>query len=108
MQGMHVFQPQARTAIDLESFVEDGHFLRKVHRVLQLSFVRELTASGYAAGTGGASEPNLSDSAAGPSRAVSARGPESWTGSRLACWKVTYQLASMEELLLLGAYPRGT
>ena len=52
MQGMHVFQPQARTAIDLESFVEDGHFLRKVHRVLQLSFVRELTASSYAAGHG--------------------------------------------------------
>jgi transposase len=49
---MHVFQPQARTAIDLESFVEDGHFLRKVHRVLQLSFVRELTASCYAAGHG--------------------------------------------------------
>ena len=52
MQGMHIFQPQARTAIDLESFVEEGHFLRKVHRVLQLSFVRELTAACYAAGHG--------------------------------------------------------
>ena len=52
MQGMHVFQPQAKTAIDLESFVEEGHFLRKVHRVLQLSFVRELTAACYAAGQG--------------------------------------------------------
>lgn len=38
--------------MDLESFVEKGHFLRKVHRVLQLSFVRELTASCYAAGLG--------------------------------------------------------
>lgn len=52
MQGMHVFQPQARTAIDLEFFVEDGHFLRKIHRVLQLSFVREITASCYAVGHG--------------------------------------------------------
>jgi transposase len=52
MQGMHVFQSQARTAIDLESFVEEGHFLRKVHRVLQLSFVRELTTACYAAGHG--------------------------------------------------------
>ena len=52
MQGMHVFQPQVRTAIDLESFVEASHFLRKVHRVLQLSFVRELTAACYAPGRG--------------------------------------------------------
>ena len=52
MQGTHVFDPQARTAIDLESFVADDHFLRKVHRVLEISFVRELTASCYAAGLG--------------------------------------------------------
>ena len=52
MQGMHVFRSQARTAIDLESFVEAGHFLRKVHRILQISFVRELTAACYAAGHG--------------------------------------------------------
>src|SRR5271157_3613520 len=52
MPGIHVFQPQARTAIDLESFVEDDHLLRKVHRVLQLSFVRVLTAACYAVGQG--------------------------------------------------------
>jgi hypothetical protein len=52
MQGTHVFDPRARTAIDLESFVEEGHLLRKVHRILQLSFVRELTAASYASGMG--------------------------------------------------------
>ena len=49
MQGMHVFRPQARTVIDLESFVAKDHLLRKVDRVLDLSFVRDLTASCYGA-----------------------------------------------------------
>jgi transposase len=52
MQATHAFDPQARTAIDLDSFVADDHFLRKVHRVLEMSFVRELVASCYAAGLG--------------------------------------------------------
>ena len=52
MQGMHVFNPQARTVIDLESFVAKDHLLRKVDRVLDLSFVRDLTASCYASGLG--------------------------------------------------------
>jgi transposase len=52
MQGMHVFNPQARTVIDLESFVAEDHLLRRVDRVLDLSFVRELTASCYAPGLG--------------------------------------------------------
>jgi transposase len=52
MQGTHVFNPKARTVIDLESFVEEGHLLRKVNGVLEISFVRELTASCYAGGLG--------------------------------------------------------
>ncbi len=52
MQGKHDFLPETRTAIDLESFISDDHFLRKVDRVLELSFVRELTASCYVAGQG--------------------------------------------------------
>jgi transposase len=52
MQGLHVFDPQARTIIDLESFVHDDHFLRKVDRVLESAFVRELTAACYASGRG--------------------------------------------------------
>src|SRR5271170_3487617 len=52
MQGLHVFDPQARTIIDLESFVHHDHFLRKVDRVLESAFVRDLTAACYAAGRG--------------------------------------------------------
>ena len=52
MQGLHVFDPQATTIIDLESFVHHDHFLRKVDRVLESAFVRELTAARYAAGRG--------------------------------------------------------
>ena len=52
MQGVHVFQSQTRTEIDLESFVEDNHLLRRVDRILDTSFVRELTASCYASGLG--------------------------------------------------------
>ncbi len=47
MQGVHAFDPKAKTAIDLESAVAKDHLLRRVDRVLQLSFVRELTASCY-------------------------------------------------------------
>ena len=44
MQGVHAFDPSAKTAIHLESFVSQDHFLRRVDRELELSFVRELTA----------------------------------------------------------------
>ena len=52
MQGVHVFESQAKTAIDLESFVAKDHFLRQIDRVLDLKFVRELTAARYADGQG--------------------------------------------------------
>jgi transposase len=52
MQGTHVFQPRTETAIDLESFIAEDHFLRKVDRVLELSFVRDITAACYAVGMG--------------------------------------------------------
>ncbi len=52
MQGVHAFEPKAKTSIDLESFVAEEHFLRRVDRVLNLSFVRELTAPRYAAQQG--------------------------------------------------------
>jgi hypothetical protein len=47
------------------------------------------------------------NSAEGLSSVETARGAESWTGNRLAYWKVTHHLASMGGLLLLGAYPSG-
>ncbi len=52
MQGKHVFQPRTGTVIDLESFIAEDHFLRKVDRVLEMSFVRDITASCYASGMG--------------------------------------------------------
>jgi transposase len=52
MQGKHVFQPRTRTVIDLESFIAEDHFLRRVNRVLEISFVRDLTAACYAVGMG--------------------------------------------------------
>ena len=52
MQGVHAFDPKAKTSIDLESFVAEDHFLRRIDRVLDLSFIRELTAARYADGQG--------------------------------------------------------
>jgi transposase len=52
MQGLHSFDPLAETVICLESFVPKGHLLRKVDRVVNLSFVRKLTAPCYAEGLG--------------------------------------------------------
>ena len=52
MQGRHAFEPGSRKTIDLESFVSDDHYLRKVDRVLELSFVVELTAECYSSGQG--------------------------------------------------------
>jgi transposase len=52
MQGMHAFEPKAKASIDLESFVAEDHFLRQIDRVLDLKFVRELTAARYADGQG--------------------------------------------------------
>ena len=52
MQGRHAFEPGSRRTIDLESFVDDGHYLRKVDRVLELSFVADLTAECYSSDQG--------------------------------------------------------
>jgi transposase len=52
MQGVHAFDPKTKTVIDLESFVAQDHLLRRVDRILELSFVRELTAACYADGRG--------------------------------------------------------
>jgi transposase len=52
MQGRHAFEPKSRKTIDLESFVASDHYLRQVDRVLELSFVGELTAACYSRGKG--------------------------------------------------------
>ena len=51
MQGIHVFDRQAKTVIDLESFVKQDHFPRKIDRALDTAFVRELTAACYGDGS---------------------------------------------------------
>jgi transposase len=52
MQGVQAFDPKAKASIDLDSFVAADHFLRQIDRVLDLSFVRELTAACYTDGKG--------------------------------------------------------
>ena len=52
MQGVQAFEPTAQASIDLESFVAEDHLLRQIDRVLDLKFVRELTAARYADGQG--------------------------------------------------------
>jgi transposase len=52
MQGVHAFEPKTKANIDLESFVAEDHFLRRINRVLDLSFIRELTTARYSDGQG--------------------------------------------------------
>jgi transposase len=52
MQGMHAFEPNSKSNIDLESFIAQDHFLRRIDSILNLSFLRELTAVRYAEGQG--------------------------------------------------------
>lgn len=47
MQGVHTFRPEAEVAVSLEAFIASDHLLRKVDRVLELAFVRDLTAQCY-------------------------------------------------------------
>lgn len=48
MQGQHAFNPHARMILDLEAFVVPDHFLRRVNRVMDFTFIRALTAPCYA------------------------------------------------------------
>lgn len=52
MQGKQFFDSREKVEIDLESFVPQDHPLRRVNRVLDLSFLRELTTHCYADGLG--------------------------------------------------------
>lgn len=47
MQGRHEHQPQLFSAIDIESLIPKSHLLRRVDRVLDLSFLAALTAPLY-------------------------------------------------------------
>lgn len=47
MQGHHEFQPELFSQIDFEALIPRGHLLRRIDRVLDLSFLKELTAPLY-------------------------------------------------------------
>ena len=47
MQGRHEYQPQLFSAIDIESLIPKSHLLRRIERVLDLSFLPSLTAPLY-------------------------------------------------------------
>ena len=44
MQGLHIYQPQPVQYVDIEALISKNHILRKIDKLLDLSFVRELTA----------------------------------------------------------------
>jgi transposase len=52
MQGRHEFQPELFSTIDFENLIPKGHLLRKIDKVLDLSFLPELTAPLYSQSQG--------------------------------------------------------
>jgi transposase len=52
MQGRHEYQPELFSAVDVESLIPRTHLLRRIDRVLDLSFLPELTAPLYSQGQG--------------------------------------------------------
>ncbi|MGZ3772220.1 MAG: transposase [Bdellovibrio sp.] len=48
MQGQHHYQPELFSQIDYENLIPKSHLLRRIDNVLDLSFLRELTAPLYA------------------------------------------------------------
>lgn len=52
MQGRHEYQPELFSAIDIEKLIPSGHLLRRIDRVLDLSFMPEMTAPLYSQNQG--------------------------------------------------------
>lgn len=52
MQGRNEYQPELFSQIDIEGMIPKGHLLRRVDRVLNLSFLSELTAPLYSQSQG--------------------------------------------------------
>ncbi|RYZ86981.1 MAG: hypothetical protein EOP06_13500 [Proteobacteria bacterium] len=52
MLGRHEFQPELLSQINLENLIPDNHLLRKIDRVLDLSFVRTMTSHLYCENNG--------------------------------------------------------
>lgn len=52
MQGRQNYQPELFSVIDIEKLIPKNHLLRKLDRVLDLSFIREMTAPLYCENNG--------------------------------------------------------
>lgn len=52
MQGRHEYQPELFSQIDVEALIPKNHILRKIDRILDLSFLREVTAPFYSESVG--------------------------------------------------------
>ena len=52
MQGLHHYQPKLFVQIDLDSLIPQNHILKKIDKILDLSFVRELTSKYYCQNNG--------------------------------------------------------
>jgi len=52
MQGHHEYQPELFSVIDIERLIPQGHLLRRIDKVLDLSFLPELTAPLYSQSQG--------------------------------------------------------
>jgi transposase len=52
MQGLQIYQPRLFYYLDIDKLVPHHHILRKIDRVFDLSFVRELTQSFYCQSNG--------------------------------------------------------
>ncbi len=52
MQGRHEYQPKLFVQIDIEKLIPHNHILRKIDRILDLSFVRDLTKDFYCQSNG--------------------------------------------------------
>ena len=52
MQGRHEYQPELFSSVDVEVLIPKGHLLRRIDKVLDLSFLPELTAPLYSQSQG--------------------------------------------------------
>lgn len=52
MQGTRVYQPQLFHYVDIEKLVSPHHIFRKIDKVFDLSFVRQLTSACYCSSNG--------------------------------------------------------
>src|SRR5204863_4431936 len=51
-QGQHKYQPKLFVQIDIEKLIPQNHLLRKIDRILDLSYVRDLTKEYYCQNNG--------------------------------------------------------